>query len=104
MDGVMGEVHSHTWEVAMGIAVVGDKMVLFSEIEKKINTLLDRYQDKYLNSIPPFDVVNPTVENVCEYLYKEVSKAIQESGWMLLNLEMSETPSRVYHISELDSY
>lgn len=104
MDGKRGQIHSHTWEVAMGIAMVSNGMVRFSEIEKKVNALLDKYQDKYLNDIEPFNTMNPTLENVCDYLYKQVTKEIQESGWMLLNMEMSETPSRVYQVSELDSY
>lgn len=104
MEGTMGEVHSHTWEVAMGIAMSGHGMVRFSDIEKRVNTFLDKYQDTYLNGIEPFNAINPTLENVCEYLFRRISKEIGESGWMLLNMEMSETPTRVYHVSELDSY
>jgi len=104
MNGVMGVIHSHTWEIAMGIAMANNGMIRFSEIEEKINALLDKYQDKYINEIMPFDVINPTLENVCEYFFRQISRTIQESGWMLLNLEMSETPSRVYHVSELDSF
>ncbi len=103
MDGNRGQIHSHTWEVAMGIAMATQGMVRFSDIEKKVNTLLDKYQDKYLNDIEPFNAINPTLENVCDYLFRLVSKELQESGWLLLNMEMSETPSRVYHVSELDS-
>jgi len=103
MNGTRGQIHSHTWEIAMGIAMASSDMVRFSDIEKKVNMLLDKYQDKYLNDIKPFDVRNPTLENVCDYLYWQVSKEIGESGWMLLNMEMSETPSRVYQVSELSS-
>lgn len=104
MNGNRGQIHSHTWEVAMGIAMVTQGMVRFSDIEKKVNSMLDKYQDKYLNDIAPFNVINPTLENVCDYLFRRITKEIEESGWMLLNLEMSETPSRIYHVSELDSY
>lgn len=104
MEGNRGQIHSHTWEIAMGIAMSDHGMVRFSDIEKRVNTLLDKYQDKYLNDITPFNVINPTLENVCDYLFRQVSKEIGESGWMLLNMEMSETPTRVYQVSELDSY
>lgn len=104
MGGNRGQIHSHTWEVAMGISMISHGMVRFSDIEKKVNALLDKYQDKYLNEITPFTAINPTLENVCDYLYRRVAKEIEESGWMLLYMEMSETPSRVYQVSELDSY
>ena len=99
MEGKMGDIHSHTWEISMGIAMGDVEFVRFSDIEKKVNMLLDKYQDKYLNEMAPFDVMNPTLENVCDYLYELVSKELKESGWMLLIMEMSETPSRVYQVS-----
>lgn len=103
MEGKMGDIHSHTWEISMGISLESAmdevEFVRFSDIEKKVNMLLDKYQDKYLNEIAPFNVINPTLENVCDYLYEYVSKGIEKSGWMLLIMEMSETPSRVYQVS-----
>ena len=42
------------------------------------------------------------LQNVCDYLFYKVSKAMQERGWILLAMEMSETPSRVYQVSNLD--
>lgn len=103
ISGRRGEIHSHTWEIAMGIALINEKQLKFSDIEKRINKLLDKYQDKYLNSIIPFNSTDPTVENVCDYLYGVISKELHKSGWMLLSMEMSETPTRIYHVSELGS-
>lgn len=119
MEGRRGAVHSHTWEIAMGIAMgnsAGDTMedsvedsmepamgekqfVRFSDIEEQINTLLEKYQDKYLNEIPPFNIMNPTLENVCNYLFELVSVELRKKGLMLLIMEMSETPSRVYQVT-----
>lgn len=104
VSGKRGEIHSHTWEIAMGIAVVTEKQVIFSDIEKKVNSLLDKYQDKYLNSIAPFNDMDPTLENVCDYLYGVIAGELQKKGWMLLSMEMSETPTRIYHVSELGSH
>lgn len=102
MEGQRGAIHSHTWEISMGIAMGDSQFIRFSDIEKRINELLDMYQDKYLNDVPPFNVINPTLENMCDYLFERVSKELQESGWMLLIMEMSETPSRVYQVSGIN--
>lgn len=99
IEGKMGQIHSHTWEISMGITMVDGVFVRFSDIEKKVNELLEKYQDKYLNTISPFNVINPTLENMCDYLYELMSNELKESGWLLLVLEMSETPSRVYQVS-----
>ncbi len=99
MGGTRGAIHSHTWEISMGISMKDDGFVRFSDIEKRINEMLDVYQDKYLNEIPPFDKMNPTLENMCDYLFELISNEIRKSGWILLIMEMSETPSRVYQVS-----
>ena len=62
MEGKRGAIHSRTWEIAMGIAIVQDEFVRFSDIEQCISGILDKYQDKYLNDTPPFNVMNPTLE------------------------------------------
>ena len=102
MQGKQGEIHSHTWEIAMIVSMSQDEFVRFSDIEEVADGVLESYQDKYLNEIAPFNTVNPTLENVCDYLFYKVSKAMQERGWILLAMEMSETPSRVYQVSNLD--
>lgn len=102
IDGRRGEIHPHTWEISMGIAVAQNEFIRFSEVEKKVMELLDIYQDRYLNEIPPFNVMNPTLENMCNFLFEKVSKELKESGLLLLVMEMSETPSRVYQVSGIN--
>ena len=99
IEGKQGAIHSHTWEIAMGIAVEQNEFVRFSDVEKYIDMLLGKYQDKYLNSVEPFNVINPILENVCDYLFEFLTKELWKKGWILLAVEMSETPSRVYQVS-----
>ena len=98
LEGKQGEIHSHTWEISMGIVIGENEFVRFSDIEQHINMLLNKYQDKYLNDVPPFNVVNPTLEHVCDYLFEKVFLNLRERGWLLVIMEMSETPSRVYQV------
>lgn len=101
INGQKGAVHSHTWEISMGISLDNEVFLSFKQIEDEINAILNKYQDIYLNDMPPFDRITPTLENVCDYLYKEVSVILRGKGWLLLNMEMSETPARAYQVSEI---
>ncbi len=101
MNGKAGAVHSHTWEIAMGISLAERKLISFSDIEQCVNELLEGYQDKCLNQVAPFNRIDPTLENVCEYFYNICEDEFHHRGWILLNMEMSETPTRVYQINKL---
>jgi 6-pyruvoyltetrahydropterin/6-carboxytetrahydropterin synthase len=99
----MGERHPHTWEITIHVLKEKDEFIQFSNLEKKIENWMKRYQDKFLNEIAPFDRVNPTMENCCDY-FKEVLKPIlQSEGWTLLTIEMSETPTRSYVVNLFDT-
>jgi len=98
-DGKQGAIHSHTWEICTSISVKDEEFVLFSDVEKCVAELLEKYQDKYINEIEPFDKMNPTLENVCDYLYEFLTEELKKKGWNLFLMEMSETPSRIYQVS-----
>ena len=102
INGKQGEVHPHTWELMVDIATTDEQFQEFSQIEKKLEQLLEKYQDKYINSIEPFQKINPTIENAGEVFAREIRKSIEEEGWMLLIFEISETPSRTYIINMLE--
>lgn len=98
INGNRGEIHPHTWEIQIDIIQVADSFVQFSTIEKSVEEVLSDYQDKYLNDLKPFNVINPTLENIGEFFNLTVGRKLQDEGWLLLRLEISETPSRSYII------
>lgn len=101
-DGVLRDKHPHTWEISLHIVNIRKEFVPFGKIEKSVEEYFSLYQNKYLNEIKPFDVVNPTLENMADYFKDGLSKILNDLGWVLILLEMSETPSRTYVISLLD--
>lgn len=102
INGKRGEVHPHTWELMVDIVTTDEKFREFSQIEKKLEQLLEKYQDKYINNIEPFQEINPTIENAGDVFAEEIRKSIAEEGWQLLTFEISETPSRTYIINMLE--
>ncbi|NLK36807.1 MAG: hypothetical protein GX299_01825 [Epulopiscium sp.] len=98
IDGKEGDIHPHTWQVMIQMVKQKDEFVLFNEIEDKIDALFAKYQDQTINTIAPFDTLNPSLENISEYFKNEITVILQESGWILTQFECSETPTRSYLI------
>lgn len=101
IDGKLGERHPHTWEIAVWTIHREEGFIAFHEIEKKVEELLQPFQDGYLNELSPFTSMNPTLENCCIFLQQKIGEFLQKEGWELLQIEMSETPTRSYIIDLL---
>ncbi|ALO03413.1 6-carboxytetrahydropterin synthase [Lactiplantibacillus paraplantarum] len=93
-----GKKHTHTWEIVCELHTV-DAMVAFYDIEKNLHQALDELSGKFLNDLPEFKTVNPTVENVTEYLFTKIDKTLRDNGAQLMRIEVSDSPTRAYCIS-----
>jgi len=102
INGELGEIHPHTWEIVTYLAMVKEGFVPFNDIEKVIDELLDQYQDQVINEKNPFDVINPTLENCAHYFREIIAERLNKMGWIMLMMEISETPSRSYVMSMID--
>lgn len=100
--GHLGQIHPHTWEISIITLKLDNQFIRFSEVEALVDKMIERYQDKLLNEIYPFDTINPTLENICEVFKNEIQQILEKSGWRLLSIEVSETPARSYVINLSD--
>ena len=103
INGKDGQIHPHTWEIAIDLLELDEGFTEFSNVEKIINTLIDGYQDKVLNDIPPFNTLNPTLENICIYFRDLIEENMINVGYLLLTIEISETPTRSFIINLVDN-
>ena len=101
IEGRQGQSHPHTWEITLDVLKVRDEFIRFNEVEERVEAFLKPYQDAVLNEVEPFNLINPTVENCCEYFKDELQIILAEQGWLMLMISIAETPSRVYVISLL---
>jgi 6-pyruvoyltetrahydropterin/6-carboxytetrahydropterin synthase len=75
--------HGHNWKVQ--VVIEGEKLddcgllVDFIDVKRLMGEILDRIDHQFLNEIPPFDVVNPSAENIAEYWFKEMSCGLKET-------------------------
>jgi len=70
-------VHGHNWKVR--VVIEGEKLdatgmlVDFLDVKSFMGEILDRIDHQFLNEIPPFDVINPSAENIAEYFYRQMT-------------------------------
>lgn len=102
INGNLGQSHPHTWEISLNVLKVKEKFIQFHEVEKAIEAYLDKYQNTFINNIEPFNEINPTLENICEYFKGTLRDLLKKKGWVLMTIEISETPSRSYIIDLID--
>lgn len=101
IDGKPGEIHPHTWEIMISVISDQDKMMPFVSIERRLDEIMEQYQDKLLNECEPFNTIVPTVENAAHYFFRFIQDNIIRDGWILMMLELSESPTRSYIINAL---
>ena len=51
-------------------------LVDFVDVKKLMHEVIDRLDHQLLNDVPPFDVLNPSAENMAKYIYEEMSKGL----------------------------
>ena len=94
----LGKKHSHTWELEVTMHPVENELVQFREAERVIQKCLERFQDRYLNTIAPFHRLNPSIENFLDHVAGEIDLRMTESGWEIKKFRISENPTRTYMI------
>src|SRR5437588_12196576 len=75
--GKCENVHGHNYRVQ--ITVQGAELdsigllVDFGEVKRVLRAVSERLDHHFINDLPPFDVLNPSAENLAKYFYDEVS-------------------------------
>jgi 6-pyruvoyltetrahydropterin/6-carboxytetrahydropterin synthase len=75
--GKCERLHGHNWTVT---AVVGSKtlnewgvIMDFHLLKERLETVLQAFDHGRINFIPPFDQLNPTAENLAQYIFEKLS-------------------------------
>ena len=95
--GNCSEKHGHNWSVQVFIR--SEKLdeigiaVDFKALKRELDALLGELDHKDLNSIPPFDKLNPTSENIAMYIYKLLSEKLNGNGVKVYRVRVGENAS-----------
>ena len=77
--GKCDRLHGHIWVVEA--SVIGSKLdnlgmlVDFKLVKGRLRELLETLDHRMLNELPAFENINPTAENIAQYVYNEMKKA-----------------------------
>ena len=78
--GACENVHGHNFRVR--VTMEGPRLddtgllVDFIDVKESMRDVISRLDHVFLNDIAPFDVKNPSAENLAEYFYEELSRRL----------------------------
>jgi len=78
--GKCENVHGHNYRCQ--VTVEGSQLdatgllMDFVALKRALQTVIERLDHVWLNDFPPFDVLNPSAENIAKYIYEEVGKSL----------------------------
>ena len=79
--GKCENVHGHNYRVRM--TMEGEQLdatgllVDFVEIKCLMSAIIDKLDHQFINDIAPFDVINPSAENIAKYFYDEIYSGLK---------------------------
>jgi 6-pyruvoyltetrahydropterin/6-carboxytetrahydropterin synthase len=79
--GKCENVHGHNYKVQVTFA--GPRLdsigllVDFVEVKRVMRDVVERLDHQFLNDLAPFDVLNPSAENIAKYFYDEIAKGLR---------------------------
>jgi 6-pyruvoyltetrahydropterin/6-carboxytetrahydropterin synthase len=81
--GKCENVHGHNYRVQVTFSgpeldSIG-LLVDFVAVKKLMHTVVDRLDHQYLNDLAPFDVLNPSAENMAKYFYDQINGGLGQS-------------------------
>jgi 6-pyruvoyltetrahydropterin/6-carboxytetrahydropterin synthase len=74
--GKCENVHGHNFKVQ--VVIEGERLdqtgllVDFIDVKQSMRSIIERLDHVFLNDVAPFDVKNPSAENIAEYFYYEM--------------------------------
>ncbi len=78
--GKCENIHGHNWRVQ--VVIEGDRLdgtgllVDFIDVKDLMGSVIARLDHQFLNEVAPFDVKNPSAENIAEYFYEQMSTGL----------------------------
>lgn len=93
--GIREPLHGHNWHVTLKVGAPSldqDGLVCdFHDIERNLRNVTDRFHNRNINDIPPFDQSNPTAENIAHHIGTAIAGTLPE-GVHLISCAVTEAP------------
>jgi len=82
--GKCENVHGHNYKVH--VTIQGERLdatgllVDFVELKRLLHAAVERLDHQFLNDVPPFDVQNPSAENMAKYFYDKIRTGMNDAA------------------------
>ena len=94
-EGKCENLHGHNWLVrAYAKAETLDEngmVVDFKTLKKILKEVVETFDHEYLNQLSPFDVLNPTAENIAKIIFDGLSEKLNDERIEITQVQVSET-------------
>lgn len=92
--GKCERVHGHNYRVCVtmqgqGLDDIG-MLLDFGEIKRVLRAAIAYLDHQFINDMPPFDVINPSAENLARYFCDEMQKGLDQG--------IAKVPVQVYSV------
>lgn len=108
INGKKGSLHTHIWEISLKITSETfsrhDLEVGFAEVDTIIKVYLSYFEGQILNHLKPFQNYSPSTENLGILLSQGLKSLLAESGFILEELSIKESPTRGFVLSDIQDY
>jgi len=102
LGNVSGPVHSHSWQVKLEVEIPETEhdVVEFATIYREINSTLIPFENTVLNEKFPFNIIQPTTENISMYFFNILQSSLKRIDLKLIKLILWETPTRGIEVTK----
>lgn len=94
-----GQAHGHSWEIILEFQAMDQEMIVFDQVEQALENEFDQYANRFLNELPQFEQLNPTIEHLAAFFFEQVASVLEYFNARLERLELGESPTRFYCIT-----
>ena len=101
VEGRTGPVHAHSWQVEIQVKVPREikKIIEFNQVSRNFHAVLTPYENTILNHVRPFDLIQPTTENIAMFFFNRLTGRLAKLGLKISQLNLWEAPTRrVIHV------
>ncbi len=96
--------HGHNWRIRATLGAeqldANGMVVDFADLALALREATDRYRESFLNSVEPFDRINPTAEHLAREVYQRLSDRFRTERVRVEAVEVWESPRSCARYSE----
>lgn len=92
------KMHAHTFRVTAYVENVGEELEKIDVCDRRIQEYFSRYKGCRMNDMALFRDRIPTIENMCEAFYEDLTECLLQEGVSLVKLELGDSPLAAYSV------